>query len=59
VATRGERRATFDGPFLESKEVIGGVFLVRMASLDDVVRWAGASAFIAHGSLEIRELWRT
>jgi hypothetical protein len=25
---RGERRATFDGPFLESKEVIGGLFFL-------------------------------
>ena len=59
VATRGERRAMFDGPFLESKEVIGGVFLMRMASIDDVVAWALGSGFLAHGALEIRELWRT
>ena len=53
------RRAVFDGPFLESKEVIGGVFLMRMASIDEVVAWAQGSKFIAHGALEIRELWRT
>ena len=53
------RRAVFDGPFLESKEVIGGVFLMRMASIDDVVAWAQGSQFIVHGALEIRELWRT
>lgn len=56
---RVARRAVFDGPFLESKEVIGGVFLMRMASIDDVVAWAQGSRFIAHGALEIRELWRT
>ncbi|MBV8760184.1 MAG: hypothetical protein JO257_23025 [Deltaproteobacteria bacterium] len=56
---RVARRAVFDGPFLESKEVIGGVFLMRMASIDDVVAWAQGSAFIHHGALEIRELWRT
>jgi len=59
VAARGERRATFDGPFLESKEVIGGLFLVRMASIDEAVRWAAETAFVVHGALEIRELWRT
>lgn len=59
IATRGERRAVFDGPFLESKEVIGGLFFVRMASIDDVVRWAVGTRFLAHGALEIRELWRT
>lgn len=59
IATRGERRAIFDGPFLESREVIGGVFFVRMASIDDAVAWASQARFIAHGALEIRELWRT
>ena len=59
IATRGERRTTFDGPFLESKEVIGGLFFVRMTSIDDAVRWAGETPYVVHGALEIRELWRT
>jgi hypothetical protein len=53
------RRATVDGPFLESKEVIGGVFFLRMHGMDDAVRWAAASRFVVHGALEIRELWRS
>jgi hypothetical protein len=59
IAVRGERRATFDGPFLESKEVIGGLFFVRMTSIEDAVRWAAGTPFVVHGALEIRELWRT
>jgi len=59
VSTRGERRVTFDGPFLEAKEVIGGLFFLRMTSLDEAVRWACETRFIVHGALEIRELWRT
>jgi len=59
VATEGERRAWFDGPFLESKEVIGGVFFLRLASLEDAVAWAGTSRFVVHGALEIREVWRS
>lgn len=59
IAPRGERRATFDGPFLESKEVIGGLVLLRMASLDEALRWAAETRFVVHGTLEIRELWRT
>jgi hypothetical protein len=59
IPTRGERRAAFDGPFLESKEVIGGLFFVRMTSIDEAVRWAGETRFVVHGALEIRELWRT
>ena len=59
VASAGGRRAVFDGPFLESKEVIGGLFFMRMAGLDEAVDWACRSAFAKHGALEIRELWRS
>jgi hypothetical protein len=59
IATRGERHATFDGPFLESKEVIGGLLVVRMTRIDEALRWAAETPFVVHGALEIRELWRT
>ena len=59
VARSGERRAMLDGPFLESKEVIGGVFFIRVTSLDEAVRWIGDTRHGAHGDLEIRELWRS
>jgi hypothetical protein len=59
VVSTGGRRAVFDGPFLESKEVIGGLFFMRMASLDEAVDWASRSEFVRHGVLEIRELWRS
>jgi hypothetical protein len=59
VASAGGRRAVFDGPFLESKEVIGGLFFMRMASLEEAVDWAGGSEYVKHGTLEIRELWRS
>ena len=59
ISSTGGRRAIFDGPFLESKEVIGGLFFMCMASLDEAVDWANNSAFVEHGALEIRELWRS
>jgi hypothetical protein len=59
VTSTGGRRAVFDGPFLESKEVIGGLFFMRMASMDEALSWAADSEFVKHGTLEIRELWRS
>ena len=59
VVASGNQRAIFDGPFLESKEVIGGLFFVRMGSLDEAVRWATETAFVTIGVVEIRELWRS
>jgi hypothetical protein len=61
--TKGKKvsanKAIFDGPFLESKEVIGGIFFLRMETMDEAIRWASQSEFMKHGSLEIRELWRS
>jgi hypothetical protein len=59
VSSSGGRRAVFDGPFLETKEVIGGLFFLRMATLDEAVEWASESEFVKLGTLEIRELWRS
>jgi hypothetical protein len=59
MAPAGGRRAVFDGPFLESKEVIGGLFFMRMTSLEEAVDWASRSEFVKHGGVEIRELWRS
>lgn len=60
VTASGGKRAVFDGPFLESKEVIGGLFFMRMANLEEAIGWAGQSEFMQQqSSLEIRELWRS
>jgi hypothetical protein len=59
VTAVGDHRAVFDGPFLESKEVIGGLCFLRMSSLEEAVQWAGQSEFVKYGAVEIRELWRS
>jgi hypothetical protein len=53
------KAVTLDGPFLESKEVIGGLFFMRLASLEDAVEWAKGTAFVRIGGAEIREVWRS
>jgi len=59
IVSTGGRRAVFDGPFLESKEVIGGLFFMQMACLDAAVKWASEKPFVQYGAAEIRELWRS
>jgi hypothetical protein len=59
IVSRGQKRTVMDGPFLESKEVIGGLFFMRMNDLDEAVRWARGTRFMRHGALEVRELWRS
>jgi hypothetical protein len=59
LTSLGGHRAVFDGPFLESKEVIGGLFFMRMSTVEEAVRWTQQTAFVNHGIIEIRELWRS
>jgi hypothetical protein len=55
LSERGQRRV-IEGPFAETKEVIGGLFFLRLPSIDAAVRFALDSKFIPHVALEIREL---
>ena len=47
-----------DGPYAESKEILGGFLLVEADSYDDVVRQCEDSPHLAFGSIEIRQIER-
>jgi hypothetical protein len=49
----GERLVT-DGPFSETKEILGGVFLTDLPDLDEAIRLAALIPSAKHGSIEIR-----
>jgi hypothetical protein len=51
----GERIVT-DGPFAETKEQIGGIFLTTLPDLDEAIRIAGLVPAAEYGSLEIRPI---
>ena len=40
VVAKGGRRTVVDGPFAESKELIGGFYIVEVDSLDEAIAWA-------------------
>ena len=56
VRVRDGERIVTDGPFTETKEVIGGVFVVDLPDLDEAIRLASMIPTAEHGSLEIRPL---
>jgi hypothetical protein len=47
-----------DGPFAESKELVGGFYLVEVGSLDEAIQWAlrAPSGLGTDDILEIRQL---
>jgi hypothetical protein len=45
---------TTDGPFAETKEQLGGYYLIEAESLDEAIEWAGKIPAASHGSVEVR-----
>jgi hypothetical protein len=58
IAVANGKRYVVDGPFAESKELVGGFYLIDVSSLDEAIRWAlrAPSGFGADDILEVRQL---
>ena len=46
-----------DGPYVESKEQIGGYYLIDVADLDAAISWASRCPGASHGVVEVRPTW--
>lgn len=51
----GETIAT-DGPFAETKEQLGGFYLIESEDLDEAIAWAARMPNADRGSIEIRPI---
>jgi hypothetical protein len=56
VRVRDGERIVTDGPFAETKELVGGVFLTELADLDEAIRISSLVPAAQYGSMEIRPL---
>jgi hypothetical protein len=54
VRVRGGERVITDGPFAESKEQLGGYYLVDCESLDEAIALAGRVPLARSGGVEVR-----
>ncbi len=46
-----------DGPFAESKEQLGGYYLIDVPDLDAAISWAARCPAASHGVVEVRPVW--
>ncbi len=46
-----------DGPYLETKEHIGGLYILECADMDTAVAWARKGVIATRGQVEVRELF--
>ena len=46
-----------DGPYIETKEQIGGFYIIDVPDLDAALKWAAKCPGAQHGAIEVRALW--
>jgi hypothetical protein len=56
VRVRGGDRLTTDGPFAETKEILGGYYLIDVDDLDEALEIAGRMPNIDYGTVEVRPI---
>lgn len=54
VRIRGDRRHVQDGPFADTKEHLGGYFIIDVPSMDEALEWAARSPAASSGTAEVR-----
>ena len=57
VRVRNAETLSTDGPFLETKEQLGGYFLVDCKDLDEATEVAAKLPGARTGSIEVRPIW--
>jgi len=46
-----------DGPYVETKEQLGGYYLIDAPDLDAALSWAARCPGAGHGTVEVRPIW--
>jgi hypothetical protein len=47
-----------DGPYADTKEQLGGYFLIEVPDLDAAISWAARCPGASHGVVEVRPIWQ-
>ena len=58
VRRRDGKRVIEDGPFIDSKEQLGGFYIIDVPTLDQAIEWAAKCPAAAYGTMEVRPIWQ-
>ena len=56
VRVKNGKTTTTDGPFAETKEQLGGYYVIDVPNLDEAIKWAAKCPGAKGGSIEVRPL---
>ena len=54
IRVRGDKRQVQDGPFADTKEQLGGYFVINVPNLDAALEWAARAPCASTGGVEVR-----
>jgi len=57
VRVDGGKTQVLNGPYAETKEQLGGFYLLEVPDLDAALSWAARCPGASHGSIEVRPVW--
>jgi len=57
VRVANGKSQVLDGPYIESKEQLGGYYLIDVPDLDSALSWAARCPGASHGTVEVRPVW--
>lgn len=57
VRVANDKTAVLDGPYADTKEQLGGFFIIDVPDLDAALQWAARCPGAARGVVEVRPLW--
>jgi hypothetical protein len=57
VRSTNGKSQVLDGPYVDSKEQLGGYFLIDVPNLDAALSWAARCPAVHHGAVEVRPVW--
>ena len=57
VSFKSGRPTVLDGPFSESKEVVGGYWMIQVRSREEAIEWAKRCPGLPDETIEVRPVW--
>ena len=57
VRSQAGKTEVLDGPYAESKEQLGGYYMIDVPDLDQAITWAARCPGSQHGTVELRPVW--
>ena len=57
VRVASGKTQVLNGPYAETKEQLGGYYLIDVADLDVAISWAARCPAASYGTMEVRPIW--